>query len=108
MRPLWVYLDKRSPDYPDVPTIGELGHPDLTVLAAHRVITAPPGMPKDRLEILQKAFDAATKDPDVLARFAQMKAKIEPVVGDDWTNMLNGFYDLIQENAGVVKKSLKK
>lgn len=108
LRPLWVYLEERSPDFPDVPTIGELGHPELTVLASHRVVTAPPGMPKDRLEILQKAFNAATKDPDVLARFKQMKAKIEPVVGQDWTDMLNGFYGLIEDNGEVFKKSLGK
>ena len=108
LRPLWVYLEKRSPAFPDVPTIGELGHPELTVLASHRVVTAPPGMPKDRLEILQKAFDAATKDPDVLDRFAKMKAKIEPVVGKDWEDMLNGFYGLIEDNGEVFKKSLGK
>ena len=108
LRPLWVYLEKRAPAFPNVPTVGELGHPELTVLASHRVVTAPPGMPKDRLEILQNAFNAATKDPDVLARFAQMKARIEPVVGQEWVDMLNGFYDLIQDNAEVVKKSLKK
>ncbi len=108
LRPLWVYLEKRAPEFPDVPTIGELGHPELTVLASHRVVTAPPGMPKDRLEILQKAFDAATKDPDVLERFAKMKAKIEPVVGKDWENMLNGFYSLIEDNGETFRKSLGK
>ena len=108
MRPLWVYLDQRSPDFPDVPTIGELGHPELTVLAAHRVVTAPPGMPKDRLEILQKAFDAATKDPEVLDRFKKMRARIDPVVGEDWVDMLNGFYGLIEDNGEIFKKALKK
>lgn len=108
LRPLWVYLEERSPDFPDVPTIGELGHPELTVLASHRVVTAPPGMPKDRLEILQKAFDTAAKDPDVLARFAKMKARIEPVTGQAWVDMLNGFYDLIADNGETFKKSLNK
>ena len=108
MRPLWVYLDKRDPEFPEVPTVGELGFPSLTVLAAHRVVTAPPGMPKDRLAKLQKAFDAATKDPEVISRFKRMKARIDPVVGEDWNNMLNEFYDMIQDNADVFKAALKK
>ena len=108
MRPMWVYLEKRDPDFPDVPTVGELGHPSLTVLAAHRVVTAPPGMPKDRLAKLRKAFDAATRDPDVLGRFKKMKARVDPVVGEDWNKMLNDFYGMIQENASVFKKELKK
>ena len=50
MRPMWVYLDKRDPDFPDVPTVGELGYPvAVGACASHRVVTAPPGMPKDRL-----------------------------------------------------------
>ncbi len=108
LRPLWVYLEKRDPDFPDVPTVGELGYPSLSVIASHRVVTAPPGTPEDRLAILQKAFEAATKDPEVLERFKKMKAKVDPMVGEDWVNMLNGFYGLIQENAGVFKAALKR
>jgi tripartite-type tricarboxylate transporter receptor subunit TctC len=88
--------------------VGELGYPGLSVLASHRVVAAPPGMPKDRLAILQKAFEAATKDPDVLLRFKKMKAQIDPVVGEDWNKMLNDFYGMIQENAAVFKKELKR
>jgi tripartite-type tricarboxylate transporter receptor subunit TctC len=108
MRAMWVYLDKRDPDFPDVPTVGELGYPGLSVLASHRVVTAPPGMPKDRLAILQKAFDAATKDPEVFSRFKRMKARLDPVVGQDWNNMLNDFYSLIKDNGGVFKAALKR
>lgn len=108
MRPLWVYLKKRDPRYPDVPTVGELGYPQLSVLASHRVVTAPPGVPEDRLAILQKAFDAALKDPEVLARFEQMKARVEPVVGQEWVAMLNGFYGLIEEYGDAFKTALQK
>ena len=108
MRPMWVYLEKRDPDFPDVPTVGELGFPSLTVLAAHRVVTAPPGMPKDRLAKLQKAFDAAIKDPEVLDRFKKMKARVDPVVGEEWNKMLNDFYGLINDNDAVFKAALKK
>jgi tripartite-type tricarboxylate transporter receptor subunit TctC len=108
MRPMWVYLDKRDPDFHDVPTVGELGYPGLSVLASHRVVTAPPGMPKDRLAILQKAFDAATRDPDVLSRFKRMKARIDPVVGQDWNNMLDEFYGLIKDSGDIFKAALKR
>ena len=108
MRAVWVYLDKRDPRYPDVPTVGELGFPQLRVLASHRVVTAPPGMPKDRQAILQKAFETALKDPEVLERFKKMKAKIAPVVGDDWNTMLDGFYGLINEYSDVFAEALQK
>ena len=108
MRALWVYLDKRDPRYPDVPTVGELGYPQLSVLASHRVVTAPPGTPKDRLAILQEAFGKALKDPDVLARFKKMRAKVEPVVGQEWVDMLDGFYGLIEEYGDAFRGALQK
>ena len=107
MRPLWVYLDKRSPEYPDVPTVGELGFPSLKVLAAHRVVAAPPGVPKDRLAKLQKAFVAATEDPEVRQNFKKMKAEMEPIVGEAWDKELAEFFDLIQKNSEVFKHALK-
>ena len=42
-----------------------------------------------------------------MARFAKMKAKIEPVVGEDWVKMLNEFYGLIADNGETFKKSLQ-
>lgn len=108
MRPLWVYLDKRDPRYPNVPTVGELGHPELSVLASHRVVTAPPGMPKDRLAKLRKAFGASLKDPQVISRFKKMRARIEPVVGKDWDDMLHGFYGLIRRYEVPFQAALQK
>ena len=106
MRALWVYLDERDSRYPEVPTVGELGYPQLSVLASHRVVTAPPGTPKDRLAILQKAFDTALKDPEVLSRFKKMKARVDPVVGQEWVTMLDDFYGLIDEYGDVFRESL--
>ncbi len=108
MRPVWVYLDKRDSRYPDVPTVGELGYSQLSVLASHRVVTAPPGVPRERLAILQKAFETALKDPEVLARFAKMKARLSPAVGREWNTRLNGFYGLIGQYQGVFREALQK
>jgi tripartite-type tricarboxylate transporter receptor subunit TctC len=49
---------------------------------------APPGIPKDRLDILRKAFDAAIKDPDFLADAE--KAKLD-VVGPMTGQQIEGF-----------------
>lgn len=107
LRPLWVYLEKRSPDFPDIPTVGELGFPRLRVLASHRVVAGPPGMPKELTDKLRKAFAAATQDPKVQANFKKMNAKMEPVIGDEWTKELNVFFDLIQENSQIFKQAMK-
>lgn len=106
MRPLWVYLDKRSPEFPDTPTVGELGFPKLRVLASRRVVAAPPGVPADVAEKLRKAFVAATKDPGVQASFEKMKAEMHPVMGAQWDEDLNTLFELMRENAKVFKEAM--
>ncbi len=107
MVPTWVYLDKRDPRYPDVPTVGELGFPQLSVLAANRVVAAPPKMPKDRMAVLIKAFRASVEDAETQAAFKGMRARTAGVYGDDWLPVMETMFKLIQDNAAVFEKSLK-
>ena len=57
--------EKRSPYYPDVPTVKEGAGLDL-VMGNWWGVIAPRGVPKDRLEILDKAFAKAVKSPQYL------------------------------------------
>ena len=107
MVPTWVYLDKRDPRHPDVPTVGELGFPQLSVLAANRVVAAPPKMPKDRMAVLIKAFRESIEDPETQVAFKSMRAKTSGVYGDDWLPVMETMFKLIQDNADVFKKVLK-
>ncbi len=107
MVPTWVYLKKRDPRYPDVPTVGELGFPQLSVLAASRVVAAPPKMPKDRMAVLVKAFREAIEDPETQKAFKAMKAMTLPIYGDDWLPEMQTMFDLIEANAEVFKKVVK-
>ena len=107
MVPTWVYLKKRDPRHPDVPTVGELGFPQLSVLAANRVVAAPPKTPKDRMAVLIKAFRASIEDPETQAAFKSMRAKTAPIYGDDWPPEMETMFKLIQDNAEVFKKVLK-
>ncbi len=107
MVPNWVYLEKRDLRYPDVPTVGELGFPQLSVLAANRVVAAPPKTPKDRMAVLIKAFRESIEDPETQAAFKSMRAKTAPVYGDDWLPVMETMFKLIQDNADVFKKALK-
>jgi len=104
--PLWVYLDKRDPEFPNVPTVGELGYPELAVLASHRVVAAPPGVPKDRLKKLREAFADTFNDPEVLRAFKKMKAKPLPVIGDRWTPMLNSLFGLMEKYSSVFVEAM--
>jgi tripartite-type tricarboxylate transporter receptor subunit TctC len=62
-----------------------------------RPYTVPPGMPKDRLELLQKAFMATMKDPEFLADAQKAKLDIKPLDGPTATKQFAALYELKPE-----------
>lgn len=81
---------KKDPNLPDVPMITEFGTSDegrqaLDLLSStsafSRAVWGPPGIPAEALAILRKSFDAAMKDPELLAEAAKLKFDIDPMTG---------------------------
>jgi tripartite-type tricarboxylate transporter receptor subunit TctC len=56
--------------------------------------TVPPGMTKDRLELLQKAFVDTLKDPELLAEAKKSKLDIEVIDGPTIAKKLGQLYEL--------------
>jgi tripartite-type tricarboxylate transporter receptor subunit TctC len=54
----------------------------------------PPGVPPDRLEILQKAFIDTLRDPELLAEAKKANLEIDPVDGPTMTKAAAGLYDI--------------
>ncbi len=59
---------KRQADLPDVPTLGELGYPDLFIDAIIGIVV-PRGTPTEIVRKLEAAFQAVVKRPDVVERW---------------------------------------
>jgi tripartite-type tricarboxylate transporter receptor subunit TctC len=101
-RPSWIEEKKISvliqlslskhPDLPDVPLIMDLAKDDeqrqmFRLIFARQVMGRPvqstPGVPKDRLAALQKAFMDTMRDPAFLAEADKLKFEITPVAGPE-------------------------
>jgi tripartite-type tricarboxylate transporter receptor subunit TctC len=83
---------KRAPDLPDVPLMHELAknEEDREVLrfissdmGISRAVVTTPGVPKDRLDALRRAFDTMMKDPQFLAEAGKTKMDISPSTGEE-------------------------
>ena len=83
---------KRAPQLPDTPTYIELAKTDegrkiFEFLALQnktgRTLIAPPGVPKDRVAALRRAFDAVVKDPVMLSELTRAGMVIEPDSGEE-------------------------
>jgi len=82
---------RKEPDLPDVPLFLDLVRGDAArepiaafmseAVAIARPFAAPPGVPKERVELLRRAWDATMKDPAFLADAAKLNAEIDPLNG---------------------------
>jgi tripartite-type tricarboxylate transporter receptor subunit TctC len=69
-----------------------------------RPYTVPPGLPKDRLELLQKAFMDTMKDPEFLAEAKKAKLDIEPIDGPTAAKKFSALYNLKPELQAKLKE----
>ncbi|WP_206916119.1 Bug family tripartite tricarboxylate transporter substrate binding protein [Alicyclobacillus suci] len=82
--PLWVYSAKRLKDLPKVPTIGELGYPQLDNISAHITdIGATPGVPQADVTILRNALAKVAQDPKYIAQMKKAEQTVEYLTGDE-------------------------
>lgn len=97
----------RHPSFPDVPNILEFAKNDaqrqlagVVGRNAHEILRAfslPPGTPKDRVELLRKAFADTFKDPQLLAEAKKSRLIINPIPGTRVAQAVNEFFELDAE-----------
>jgi len=93
MRPLVQFARAtRHPEFADVPTARELAHDDdaralieISELSYRisRPFAAPPGVPAERAQALQRAFAAVHNDPQYLEDAAKLRLAVSPIGGED-------------------------
>ena len=111
---------KRDPRLADVPTVNELldeykvAEPmrRLSSLALAsgdfgRPIVATPGIPAERVKILQDAFAKTLKDPDLLAEAKKKNLEIDPISGGDLENLANDVMSAPPDAVERLSKLLK-
>jgi tripartite-type tricarboxylate transporter receptor subunit TctC len=77
LQPLAVVNHARLPDFPDLPTMQEVGYPDVGTIAWQGLF-APAGTPKDVLQTIFNATVAAMKTPEVIDTFHKQTFNIVP------------------------------
>ena len=91
----------KDPELPDVPLFGDLvtneqDRQALQLMLAPaeigRPFFGPPGIPEDRVKALRAAFDAAVKDPDLIAEAKKQTLDVNPVSGADMEALIARAY----------------
>ena len=105
MKVLALLGANRLPNYPNVPTMRELGY-DAVTLSTHLAL-APPKLPKEVRDILLKAFEKAANDPeykDFLVKNNGIPSYATPEETVKWMNSQRDVYREIMRSAGILKE----
>ncbi len=99
-----LVMPKKHPDLPNVPLAidhakGEEGrrllkygiHDTATI---NRPYFMSPGTPKDRVQLLRKAFSETLRDPEFLAEAKKSNLDIDPVPGEEMEKLVAGLFKL--------------
>jgi tripartite-type tricarboxylate transporter receptor subunit TctC len=102
---------EKHPDLANVPLIMDMAKTTeqkqiIKLIFARQVVgrpyIAPPGIPKDRLEALRKAFMDTMADKDFLADAEKSKLEVMPVPGDKVESLMKEVYET---PADIAKKA---
>lgn len=100
LKALATTASKRVPELPDVPTVRELGFPNLE-LEGWNGLFAPARTPRDVLDRLQREAAAAVRHPEVARRLAEMGAEAVGSNGaaqdEIFKRQMNQFRPIIRE-----------
>ncbi len=108
IRPILTIHQKRSPDFPEIPTVGEIGHPDLDIWALDFWFMTPPGVPKARVQILEEALMKTVKDPEFLTWAKGAGVDPAPLSGEELTKMVFKLFGLLEQYKGDIEKYIKE
>ena len=113
--PVLQVARKSQPKYKHIPLAGNYARTEEArellkiaddVHIAQFPFSVPPGMAKDRLELLQRAFVRTFKDPDLIAEAKRAQLDIEPVDGPTIAKTLASLYDLKSSTVAKLKDIL--
>jgi len=94
-------------EVPGVPSISELGYPELAdILQLHRIFVAPPNLEKEPYDKLMAAFKQVFADPEYLAQARKINFEPEPVYGKDAEKMMKKLFSDYLDRADILKKYL--
>jgi tripartite-type tricarboxylate transporter receptor subunit TctC len=102
LRILAVSGPERDKSLPDVPTLVELGYPEIK-LDQMTGVFAPPGFPQDRLQIIVAAFQKAFADKEYLAVAAKAGLTLQPLSPVDFYKVSEGMFTTIKALEAILK-----
>lgn len=105
LRVLAVFSDKSS--YPGVPSLTQLGYPELAeATLLHRMIIAPPNVPREIRDALNSAFKKVFSNKEFLAQAKLIDFDPDPLYGTQAELLVKKIFKYYDDHASILKKYL--
>jgi tripartite-type tricarboxylate transporter receptor subunit TctC len=101
--PIAISSAARLPDFPDIPTLKELGYPDI-VSTTWLSLSGPAGLPKDITDRLNREVNTALGDPRVRKHLEQDAFEIKPMTPAEVTQLMQSE---IEKWVPAIRQALK-
>jgi tripartite-type tricarboxylate transporter receptor subunit TctC len=92
VRPVAISSAGRVPELPDVPTLVELGYPELVVTTWYS-LSGPAGIPKDIVDRLNREVNKAMGVPKIREHLAQEAVQTRPMTPEEMTRFMKSEID---------------
>lgn len=92
----------------DVQTVEELGYPELNNLEAPRAIGAPPELPEETKQALDKAIQDSLKDPELLEKAKESELTPHPLDAEETAELVSDALDTLSEYREALTEALKE
>lgn len=102
MKALAFFSNNRLPEFPNVPTIGEMGYPEAALIYWIGFF-APKGTPPDILDALGKAFKEASSAPETIEKVKKLIYVVEYKPGHELKAIIEAQQKIIRDIATKTK-----
>jgi tripartite-type tricarboxylate transporter receptor subunit TctC len=102
LRILAVSGPERDHSHPELPSLVELGYPEIK-LDQMTGVFAPPGLAKDRLDVLVSAFQKAFADKEYLALAAKAGHTLQPLPPTEFLKASDSMFRTIKSLEAILK-----
>jgi tripartite-type tricarboxylate transporter receptor subunit TctC len=113
IRFLTQFALSKHKDFPDLPLAmdlpeTEVGRRAIEFISSDSInawpLIAPPGLPKERIELLRTAFEAMLRDPAAVAEAQREGMDLDPISGRDLERVIERLYSAPPDVVSMVRK----
>jgi len=108
LKPIMVMTEERSVLIPDTQTSAEVGFPEFADLALNRLIGGPPGIPEDRVKILEEAIIKAENEPEIKKWSEKTKRYYSPLSAKKTSEFVNTLFGRMDGYVKIIEEAIKE